>query len=80
MTRHGYPAGRMAHARRGEQPCDPCREAENSSRRRDGHGSWLGLARHARDQTPVCDLCLYLACKTEHDRARRYIDRLWEAA
>jgi hypothetical protein len=79
MKRHGYPGGRMAHYRRGEKPCDPCRLAENASRG-GNHGNWYALAQHALHGTPVCDECLYLACWTEHQRALRYLNRLWETA
>jgi hypothetical protein len=68
-TRHpscGESRGWWSHRRRGEKPCEGCREAHNATRRkgtppgrprRSECGSEAGYRRHLTDGTLVCDQC-----------------------
>lgn len=79
---HGTIGGYRTHHRRGEQMCEPCRDAE---RRRLGYaapqrhaqcGTNSGYARHVRTGTPPCR-----ACKDAHNTWQRaYIRRTGRVA
>lgn len=77
----GSDAGYKRHRRRGEEACQPCREAHSAyARLRRSelsplHGTKRGLRLHLRYGTPVDEFCLYLQCALEAESRRRYYAR-----
>lgn len=82
----GTNAGYSVHRKLDEDACLLCLAAHATYNRQSryrlaSHGTVDGLHRHALRGTPVCDLCLDVACRLEAERARRYYrDRLAAAA
>jgi hypothetical protein len=73
----GRPAGKWAHRKRGEKPCEACREAYNATRRkgtpkgrprRSECGSEAGYRRHLVEGTLVCDQCREAVNAANRDR------------
>ncbi|AUM18275.1 MULTISPECIES: hypothetical protein [Rhodococcus] len=81
VNNHGTHAGFLAHARRGETPCDPCRLAHNTYRNelrakkpKKGRpvpqcGTYSGYQAHVRRKETPCPPCR--ESKNAYLRARR---------
>ena len=81
VTPCGTDAGYRRHLAKGED-CKPCREAHSDyARLRRAelsplHGTPRGLRLHQRFHSPVCDLCLYMACADEAARRARFYSQM----
>lgn len=84
VVAHGTNAGYQRHRRRGDQACQPCREAHSAyARLRRSvqsplHGTKRGVRLHLRYGSPVCEACIEWACQVEAERARSYYDRFYD--
>ena len=78
VSDHGTESAYKRHQRNHTNPCLPCKqahataEAERRARRNESHGTPEGITFHRRRRTPVCDLCLDVACYMERLNARDY--------
>lgn len=86
MTSCGRESGYKQHRRTNTLPCRACLDAHATYNRRRyekryvTHGTPEALTYHARSRTPVCDLCLDVACYAERLAARDYFSRVEVAA